>query len=510
MPGTLLIYSSAYSTLAAADTAAVAIGGTLVIDASWTLSANTTLAAPAIDGAGGIITRGAFNLTIDGAIVATTQFLIPGEAGALAFGDCSEIWVQWFCPPPGNNAVDYAPAWQQCVDIALAPPPGSLSNQPVGPRTIRGEGNGWYMASEVRLPDGARYGTIEFGTSRFVTTVSDCALFVFQTIAIAECVDIRFTGFFLHEYASDQGAADTKSITVAHYSSGANDGCYNCKFDQIECANGFAGVAIYPGSMGFAGFWSTRFDKLYDISLYDSVVNLSGAAEKLSFGDIIIINRRSAARAIVIQNAGSVEIEQISYDASGNDPSSPGLSGGLLLMEGVTTFRIGQLHIESNIFDNPALDFSGILLFAQSTGVIESMHLYKNTVGASRFFSIIRATNSSIINITGVVVTLATTAVVNAMWMFMQATGDDSNIVLTRPPLLDAGFSGVYVPWDASLLQQINFTLNTAIAGVPPTAGTYAQGAIVLDSNPVSGGFIGWVCVTAGTPGTWKTFGPIS
>ena len=47
-------------------------------------------------------------------------------------------------------------------------------------------------------------------------------------------------------------------------------------------------------------------------------------------------------------------------------------------------------------------------------------------------------------------------------------------------------------------------------ASAAPTTGTYAKGDIVWNSAPTSGGFIGWVCVAAGTPGTWKTWGAIS
>jgi len=43
-----------------------------------------------------------------------------------------------------------------------------------------------------------------------------------------------------------------------------------------------------------------------------------------------------------------------------------------------------------------------------------------------------------------------------------------------------------------------------------PTAGTWAVGDVVYDTAPSASGFMGWVCVTAGTPGTWKTFGAIS
>jgi hypothetical protein len=43
-----------------------------------------------------------------------------------------------------------------------------------------------------------------------------------------------------------------------------------------------------------------------------------------------------------------------------------------------------------------------------------------------------------------------------------------------------------------------------------PSSGTWATGSIVWDSAPSAGGTIGWVCVTGGTPGTWKTFGTIA
>lgn len=42
-----------------------------------------------------------------------------------------------------------------------------------------------------------------------------------------------------------------------------------------------------------------------------------------------------------------------------------------------------------------------------------------------------------------------------------------------------------------------------------PLSGTYRVGDVVLFTNPTAGGNIGAVCTTAGTPGTWKTFGDI-
>lgn len=47
-------------------------------------------------------------------------------------------------------------------------------------------------------------------------------------------------------------------------------------------------------------------------------------------------------------------------------------------------------------------------------------------------------------------------------------------------------------------------------AAASPTTGTWPRGWIRWNSNPTSGENIGWVCVTAGTPGTWYPFGSIS
>jgi hypothetical protein len=43
-----------------------------------------------------------------------------------------------------------------------------------------------------------------------------------------------------------------------------------------------------------------------------------------------------------------------------------------------------------------------------------------------------------------------------------------------------------------------------------PTTGTHGVGETVYHATPAAAGFMGWVCTTAGTPGTWKTWGAIS
>lgn len=43
-----------------------------------------------------------------------------------------------------------------------------------------------------------------------------------------------------------------------------------------------------------------------------------------------------------------------------------------------------------------------------------------------------------------------------------------------------------------------------------PDAGSYKKGDIVWNTDPKPTGFVGWVCVRDGTPGTWKPFGQIN
>jgi hypothetical protein len=43
-----------------------------------------------------------------------------------------------------------------------------------------------------------------------------------------------------------------------------------------------------------------------------------------------------------------------------------------------------------------------------------------------------------------------------------------------------------------------------------PSTGNYAAGDVVFNTSASAGGYVGWVCVVGGTPGTWKTFGAIS
>jgi hypothetical protein len=43
-----------------------------------------------------------------------------------------------------------------------------------------------------------------------------------------------------------------------------------------------------------------------------------------------------------------------------------------------------------------------------------------------------------------------------------------------------------------------------------PTEGQFNKGDIQWNENPVESGYVGWVCITSGTPGQWLPFGAIA
>jgi hypothetical protein len=50
----------------------------------------------------------------------------------------------------------------------------------------------------------------------------------------------------------------------------------------------------------------------------------------------------------------------------------------------------------------------------------------------------------------------------------------------------------------------------TIYSSSPPQQGAWRVGDQALNREPKAGGYVGWVCVAAGTPGEWRPFGPIA
>ena len=65
--------------------------------------------------------------------------------------------------------------------------------------------------------------------------------------------------------------------------------------------------------------------------------------------------------------------------------------------------------------------------------------------------------------------------------------------------------------WDSSQAADAGSSPpRTIYAGGPPRQGTWRVGDQALNREPKTGGYVGWVCVTAGSPGEWRPFGLIA
>jgi len=75
----------------------------------------------------------------------------------------------------------------------------------------------------------------------------------------------------------------------------------------------------------------------------------------------------------------------------------------------------------------------------------------------------------------------------------------------TNQTYLEFNYKGILIQTMA--LGDVSYTIDYGSAA--PTTGTYTRGSRRYASTPSAGGFVGWVCVSGGTPGTWKGFGAI-
>lgn len=81
-----------------------------------------------------------------------------------------------------------------------------------------------------------------------------------------------------------------------------------------------------------------------------------------------------------------------------------------------------------------------------------------------------------------------------------------------RVPLIDQRTGLISREWFQFLFQLstpiLQRKMESGIAA--PTDGTWTRGDIVLNIEPSAGGIPGWVCITSGTPGTWKAMADLA
>lgn len=97
----------------------------------------------------------------------------------------------------------------------------------------------------------------------------------------------------------------------------------------------------------------------------------------------------------------------------------------------------------------------------------------------------------------------------------------NNNLLLNYAGLIAANFVAYEITGPSTVrnigTHKVNFPAGFGIAdkkmvngAAAPASGTYVQGDICWNSAPAAGGAPGWICVTGGTPGTWKAMASLA
>lgn len=170
---------------------------------------------------------------------------------------------------------------------------------------------------------------------------------------------------------------------------------------------------------------------------------------------------------------------------------------GNMIKGGLVNLNATDCAVNGNIFfDTSSTVDAGIKLFGNTSFTGNVAKGWNNYIQLRADFE--GTVSSNVIH---------TTSTQNAITILAGAIGtaDNNNID-------NAGAGGRITQYDGkfSIDEFTSRQLVRQSRTAAPTSGTWQLGDIVWSRTPAPSGTIGWVCVTAGTPGTWKTFGAIT
>jgi hypothetical protein len=289
--------------------------------------------------------------------------------------------------------------------------------------------------------------------------------------------------------------------------------------DGISCESN--GVANIDGG-AFTG-------NVIDNCLGDGL-HIQGCSDVVVTGNIFRASSSTSGLGIVFTNTTAVTID-------GNEVSGPYISGifsngGTLRAvvtnnriqgmvyggvnyqgEGIFLYTAGGTSVSHRVCGNIIKDVDGCGIYSNSTmGCVSGNSIYNFGRSAS-------ATRNMGITASGMVVdnTIIGVAATGLYGINVEDGCTVKNNTVTGTfsggPYRQGWRNGVY---DGGYLAYSNIQFDditkkvTLYASAAPVANRWVVGDVVYNTAPAAAGTIGWVCTTAGVPGTWKTFGAIA
>jgi hypothetical protein len=320
------------------------------------------------------------------------------------------------------------------------------------------------------------------------------------------------------EYATQQTVSDTDARGLVLCET--NKFSYLFSVKNVRVLKGYKGIDApeETGSFAFLGtFDNVEINQCVDWG-FDWRNAATGATTFLSMNNVWVNNTAGAeiagSKGFRIQRCESLCINSLAVDHIQSQPIQIGSCVG----------NIGVVSIES--CDRSASS-GGIYLCEVNGGSINfgEVNLTANntTISGSAFAAGLRVSDSAWVDV-GILRDNLNTVVDTSSDAFYTVS-PTSNVTAYIKDYVYVAAGSNPVP-NGSLaefsqpyrIRMFDNNVRTDVRGgkthifdtAAPVSGTWAVGDIVWNTTPTAGGFIGWTCTTAGTPGTWKTFGAVS
>lgn len=157
--------------------------------------------------------------------------------------------------------------------------------------------------------------------------------------------------------------------------------------------------------------------------------------------------------------------------------------------------------------------FYEMVLWAKGAGVILLQNFgrpfYYNIDTASWTRLVFRVKITDILQVMDTMAITLTPNSPNGIQVWRPGIYDVMDAIDTRPSVQQGIYEGGYI--DTVYTYGARERTNIIVYGTAiPVAGDWLIGDKVMNTAPTAGGVSGWVCTTAGAPGTWKSFGAIA
>lgn len=382
----------------------------------------------------------------------------------------------------GNGIADDTIPIQEALNDWASANPGAVLYFPVGT----------YLISDTLI--------IPFTTGKIIQGTGQDACIIRQSTSnvpilktqthLTHSITLRDIGF---EYVIQQTDSEPNSYGIM-FTSVTNADFFSWRISDCRFYQCFRGIGI----SGSSGLQITVFSSIFENLLFQSLV---GAA--LWFASPSPIGMPNNAFTVIQVNNTNTSVinveEAVHFSACEtfiNGLQVEGWHNWILYVSGGSILDVRQVHIEHHVLDHTG---GGVWLFYISNGLgfFHNVHIaMEQTVPGQSF--LFEADNGGIVYVDGGRVDVIQT---DGVTRLIHTTNTALGSFATN--ILDDNVN------TQNAIDMSGSVVEISGSGIPVN-GSWNPGDRVWAIAPVAGGFMGWVCITAGTPGTWKQFGLIS